>query len=240
MAKHMGARVVWISSHEASSKFYDSKDWQLVKSEHSYQCSKYQMNMMSIYLDREAIRRQLDGAPAVRHFTVYPGVAGTSIASALLGTFMSLCMYATFYIVSSVKYPAVHLLSESCQARLLGSPNHPIDVFKAAISAVYSSLTPFTCLLSVNGTPSSTDSKEPVNVGTVYMSKTDWWGREFVGMATLVQSQEEEAQTKELLENCDRLLKTLCDVQGRASPQHVARTGRCEMELDSEGSGDED
>lgn len=112
MAKHTDARVVWISSHEASSEFYDPKDWQLVKSENSYQCSKYQMNMISLYLDREAIRGQLDDTPAIRHFTAYPGVAGTSIANALLGTFTSLCMYATFYVVSSVKYAAVHPLNE--------------------------------------------------------------------------------------------------------------------------------
>lgn len=103
LAKHTTARVVWISSHEASSEFYDPKDWQLVKTEHSYECSKYQMNMISLHLDREAIRGQLDCTPAVRHLTAYPGVAGTSIATALLGTFRTLCMFAAFYIVSGVK-----------------------------------------------------------------------------------------------------------------------------------------
>ena len=106
-----GARVVWISSHEASSEFYDPKDWQLIKSEHSYQCSKYQMNMLSLYLDREAVRGQLDDTPAIRHFISYPGVAGTNIATAMLGTFTSLCMFATFYIVSSSKHPEVHSLN---------------------------------------------------------------------------------------------------------------------------------
>lgn len=111
LAKHTAARVVWISSHEASSEFYDPKDWQLVKSEHSYECSKYQMNMISVHLDRGAIRDQLDGTPAVRHLTAYPGVAGTSIATALLGTFKTLCMFASFYIVSIVKYLVVHSLN---------------------------------------------------------------------------------------------------------------------------------
>lgn len=106
-----GARVVWMSSHEASSEFYDPKDWQLVKSEHSYECSKYQMNMMSLHLDREAMHGQLDGTPAVRHLIAYPGVAGTSIATAIVGTFQSLCMFAAFYIVSNMKYSAVHSLN---------------------------------------------------------------------------------------------------------------------------------
>lgn len=107
MTKYTGARVVWISSHEASSKFYDPKDWQLTKSKHSYQCSKYQMNMISLHLDREAILSLQNGTPAVRHTIAYPGVACTSIANALLGTFTSLCMYASLYIVSHVTPPAV-------------------------------------------------------------------------------------------------------------------------------------
>lgn len=110
MAKHTGARVVWISSHESSSEFYDPKDWQLVESEHSYQSSKYQMNMISLYLDREAIRGQLGGTPTIRHFTAYPGVAVTGIANALVGSLTILCMYATFYLVSSVKHLTVHSL----------------------------------------------------------------------------------------------------------------------------------
>ncbi|KAF8556265.1 NAD(P)-binding protein [Imleria badia] len=210
LAKYLaapGARVVWISSHEATSEFYDPKDWQLVKSEHSYQCSKYQMNMVSLHLDREAIRGQLDGTPAVRHLVAYPGVAGTSIASALLGTFRSFCMFVTFYIVSSIEYLAI-----------LGSPNHPIDIFKAAISAVHLSLIGIASLPGVSGMASSTNIKGAVQLGTVYISNTDRWGREYVGTTGLDQSQEEEAQTKELLENCDRLLKTFCDVQGRTSP----------------------
>lgn len=118
-----GARVVWISSHEASPEFYDPKDWQLVKSEHSYQCSKYQMNMMSLYLDREAIRGQFGGTPVVRHLIAYPGIAGTSITNALLGTFSSFCMLVTFYIVSSARYPEVHSLNGHSSRR--GSSDQP-------------------------------------------------------------------------------------------------------------------
>ncbi|KAH0839589.1 NAD(P)-binding protein [Lanmaoa asiatica] len=206
LAKYAAARVVWISSHEASPEFYDPDDWQLVKSECSYQCSKYQVNMISLHLDREAIRSQLDGTPAARHLTVYPGIAGTGIASTHLGTFQTICMFASFYI-----------------ARLLGSPNHPIDIFKAAISAVYLSLARIACLPSVSGIAGSTNPKEPVEVGTVYTSQTNRRGRDYIGTIKLVQSREEEAQTKELLENCDRLLKTFCDAQGRTSPSRLER-----------------
>ncbi|KAG9317131.1 NAD(P)-binding protein [Chiua virens] len=190
-----GARVAWISSHEASSEFYDPQDWQLVKSEHSYECSKYQMNMISLYLDREAARGQLDGTRAVRHLTAYPGVVGTSIASAMLSAFQTFWMFVGFYV-----------------ARLLGSPNHPIDIFKGAISAVYTSL------VDIASLPTSTNREDPVAVGTAWVSRTNRWGREYVGTTQFVQSQEEQVQTEELLEKCDRLLKTFCDVQGRKSP----------------------
>ncbi|KAG8218312.1 hypothetical protein J3R82DRAFT_3926 [Butyriboletus roseoflavus] len=73
-------------------------------------------------------------------------------------------------------------------------------------------------LPSVSAIASSSNPKEPVEVGTVHTSKANRWGRDYIGTIKLVQSQEEEAQTKELLENCDRLLKTFCDVQGRTSP----------------------
>ncbi|KAF9224356.1 NAD(P)-binding protein [Gyrodon lividus] len=197
--KSTGSRVVWVSSHEASSEFYDPKDWQLVKSQHSYECSKYQMNQISLHLDREATHDQVDGKPVVRHLTVLPGVAGTNIASALLGTVTSMCMFMSFYI-----------------ARLLGSPYHPITPLKASISAVHLSLVPLACLPVVSTVASSTD--QPVEVGTLYISETDRWGRERVGTMKLMESKVDEARTQELLDKCDRLVKTFCDVEGRKSP----------------------
>jgi 3-keto steroid reductase len=59
---------------------------------------------------------------------------------------------------------------------------------------------------------------EPVKVGTLYISETNRWGRERVGTMKLVESKGEEAQTRELLDKCDRLLRTFCDAEGRNSP----------------------
>ncbi|KAH7888093.1 NAD(P)-binding protein [Phlebopus sp. FC_14] len=200
----MGARVLWVSSHEASSRFYDPKDWQLVKSEHSYESSKYQMNLVSLHLDREATRKHTVGTPVVRHFTVLPGVAGTNIANALLGVVSSVCMFLSFYV-----------------ARLLGSRYHPITAFKASISAVHLSLVPLAFLPTItrNADPElSTDPSEPIEVGTLYISETDIWGRGHVGILKLFESKSEELQAQELLDNCDRLLKAFCDTEGRPSP----------------------
>lgn len=217
-----GARVIWVSSHEASSEFYDPKDWQLVKSEHSYESSKYQMNLLSLHLDREATRNQVAGKPIVRHITVLPGVAGTNIASALLGTVTAMCMFTAFYIVGGF----AHFAGSFClkcfdQARMLGSIYHPISAFKASISAVHLSLVPLAFLpvvSKVNNSDQSSDPSEPVEVGTLYISETDRWGRPRVGTIKLFESKSEEIQTQELLDNCDRLLKAFCDAEGRRSP----------------------
>lgn len=88
-----------MSSHEATPIFYDPSDWQLIKSEHSYESSKFQVDSVAHQLDQASLREGSDGLP-VRHLIVLPGVAGTNITSALLGTLTSIGMLLSFYIVS--------------------------------------------------------------------------------------------------------------------------------------------
>ncbi|KAL4075663.1 NAD(P)-binding protein [Scleroderma citrinum] len=195
----MGSRVIWISSHEALSERYDPKDWQLIKSNHSYQSSKYQLNLMVLYLDQEAMKR---GAP--RHFTMLPGVAGTNIANALLGPITYYIMYMAFYV-----------------ARFLGSPYHPISTFKAAIAAVHVALVPLAFLPTTNtasGKKILRGTPKHLPGGILYVSETDRLGNERVGIMDFVQPTTGEAHALELMENCDRLLRKFCDVEGRKSP----------------------
>ncbi|KIO03131.1 hypothetical protein M404DRAFT_1001750 [Pisolithus tinctorius Marx 270] len=199
----MGARVLWLSSQEATSEFYNPKDWQLINDDHSYQSSKYQLNLLALRLDQEATEHRQPGMPVVRHFSVLPGIAGTNIASALLGRFTAVCMIVTFYI-----------------ARWLGSPYHPISAFKAAISAVHLALVPLVYLPAVERVEkpdASTKASEPAEVGTLYVSQTDRWGTEYVGTMKFVESRAEDVHVKELLANCDSLLETFCAAQGRKS-----------------------
>jgi 3-keto steroid reductase len=88
-----------MSSHEANPMFYDPSDWQLTKTAHSYECSKFQIDLIAHQLDQASLREESDGLP-VRHLTVLPGVAGTNIASALLGALSPIGMFLAFYIVS--------------------------------------------------------------------------------------------------------------------------------------------
>lgn len=89
--------MIWCSSLEASPKFYDSKDWQLKLTEHSYESSKYQIDLIATNLDHLAL--QANGK-RVRHFISEPGVCSTPISRALIGPFFDYLKVLAFYVVS--------------------------------------------------------------------------------------------------------------------------------------------
>ncbi|KAG2148026.1 NAD(P)-binding protein [Suillus clintonianus] len=195
-----GARVIWMSSHESNPMYYDPTDWQLTKSAHSYESSKFQMDLIAHNLDQASLQDS-DGLPT-RHLTVLPGVAGTNIASALLGTFSSICMFLSFYL-----------------ARFLGSPYHLISAFKASISAVHLCLVPLAFLPTVD--PTEFDDSDPtatVEVGVRYVSQCGRWGKEHVGTMKLMRSKEQNKQCDDLLDHCERLFTTFCEAEGRPVP----------------------
>ncbi|KAG1847544.1 NAD(P)-binding protein [Suillus subalutaceus] len=192
-----GARVIWMSSHESSPIYYDPTDWQLVKSAHSYESSKFQIDLIAHQLDQASLQGS-DKLPT-RHLTVLPGVAGTNIANALLGTFSSMCMFLSFYL-----------------ARFLGSPYHLISAFKAAISAVHLSLVPLAFLPTVSSTElDDSDPTATVEVGFRYVSECDRWGKERVGTMKLMRSKEHNKQCDDLLDHCERLFTAFCEAEGR-------------------------
>ncbi|KAJ3544581.1 hypothetical protein NMY22_g2736 [Coprinellus aureogranulatus] len=117
-------RVIWCSSIEASPAFYDPSDWQLRSTEHSYESSKYEIDLIATTLNR------LSTSPSrVRHMVSQPGVVSTNVAHALVGPVLDMLKVLAFYF-----------------ARWIGSPHHNIDPFKAAIAAVHLALVPLTCL----------------------------------------------------------------------------------------------
>lgn len=101
-ASPTGGRVVWTSSITASPTFYESGDWQLIKTEHSYECSKYQTDLIATHLDFRA-RRVLDKSPTsrpIRHFISEPGVCSTNIGAALVNPGSKIIEVCLSYIVS--------------------------------------------------------------------------------------------------------------------------------------------
>ncbi|KAJ2921629.1 hypothetical protein H1R20_g15464, partial [Candolleomyces eurysporus] len=182
------ARVIWCSSIEASPKFYSPDDWQLRSTEHSYESSKYQIDLISTTLDRLALSSSSSSPNAsnsaiTRHFISQPGVCHTNVAHALVGPFLDFCKLMVFYFV-----------------RLLGSTQHPISPIKSAIASVHLALVPLTYLTFFS------DAKTPP---VRYGAESDRWGTERVGISPVRAWLANEEEGRRLVAKCDELLDKL-------------------------------
>lgn len=90
------SKVIWCSSLEASPKFYDPSDWQLTDTDHSYEGSKYQIDLVGTTLDQLALTKT---GKRTRHFVAEPGVCSTSISKALVSGFLDYVKVFFFYLV---------------------------------------------------------------------------------------------------------------------------------------------
>lgn len=91
------ARVIWMSSVEASPTYYDPNDWQITHTPDVYALSKFQTDILATRLDMRACERE----EPVRHIVVQPGVCATNIAGAVLNSFSAVAMMLAFWIVRS-------------------------------------------------------------------------------------------------------------------------------------------
>lgn len=111
-----------MSSIEALPSCYDPNDWQLIENDHSYEASKYEMDLLVGYFEtlQEAevkgngdakqngdahVNALANGSPpyhAIRHFVVDPGVVVTNFAAASLhySIVLHFLMQSVFYLVS--------------------------------------------------------------------------------------------------------------------------------------------
>ena len=99
---YASSRVLWCSSLEASPKFYDSKDWQLKSTEHSYESTKYQIDLIACYLDQMAVKSNPAGEKKIRHLITEPGVCSTTISAAIAGPILDKIKVLLFYIVCAL------------------------------------------------------------------------------------------------------------------------------------------
>ncbi|KAF9523466.1 hypothetical protein CPB83DRAFT_910652 [Crepidotus variabilis] len=177
-----GARVIWSSSLEASPKFYDSEDWQLVKTEHSYESVKYQIDLISATLDEDARNSPLHNP--TRHFVSEPGVCSTNISSALVTPFLEMLKVILFYIY-----------------RIFGRQHLSIVPFKAAVAAAHLVLAPlaFIPLFLAN------DPDRRVRYGAT----SDRWGHERVILTPIKEWKTYKDEGRSLVKKCDKLYKEL-------------------------------
>ncbi|KAG6820227.1 hypothetical protein H0H93_003729 [Arthromyces matolae] len=205
----LGSRVIWSSSIEASPDYFDPDDWQNKKSAHSYESTKYQIDLISTRLDQLALQKP--ACQRIRHLLSHPGVCSTNVANALIGPVLNLCKLFAFYLVCILKFyssrnrrlPHMHK-----QVRLLGSPNHPIDPLKGAVAAVHLSLAPlaFITLFYQN----LNDSPRPSKFG----AESDWWGNERVGVMDVKKWGENEKESDILLSKLDALYQAFSPANG--------------------------
>ncbi|SPO24414.1 related to ERG27 - 3-keto sterol reductase [Ustilago trichophora] len=200
------SRIVWTSSVEAFSKYYDVNDYECIDVSRSplpYESVKYQCELAAFGLD-DALQtrrmrtqpgtpmeerpsllgmssvdsqsgasmrrsassasgtaphgflglppasRALPGQPEPRSFLAHPGVVASTMMSQFVASWVTVFVVASFYI-----------------ARWVGSPHHPIDPFKGAVSVSHACLAP------------QPDPKKR------YGSRADFWGREYVGIENI-------------------------------------------------------
>ncbi|KAF8339197.1 uncharacterized protein EI90DRAFT_2967674 [Cantharellus anzutake] len=172
------ARVIWLSSMGAAAGHSDPEDWQLIRSLSAYQASKHQIEIIAHQLNEPP-------NPHVRHIVVGPGAVHSGMGSQLLGPLTSLIMIIYFYIV-----------------RWMGSPNHPGQARKGAISATHASLAPI-------------DHLPPSSSAPRLDAQTDRLGNEFVNVSRTDGHTEMSVVAGRLLERIDGLCETFEARDGR-------------------------
>ncbi|KAJ6543894.1 hypothetical protein B0H19DRAFT_956163 [Mycena capillaripes] len=189
------SRIIWSSSLEASPKFYDNADWQLTKTEHSYESVKYQIDLIGTILDRRALEDS-SSTKRIRHFVSHPAVCSTKISNNLVayGGLLDTLKIIVFY-----------------GRALFGSRHHSITPANAAIAAVHLTLvslsyitfyTPPRSKTGTNGAVSEAKA-EPVRFG----AETDRWGHAEVGLTPVQKWKENEIHGELLLGKCDQLFQ---------------------------------
>ena len=104
------ARVLWTSSIEARADCYDPNDLQLIRTDRSYEASKYQIDLLVGHFEHQQYNALQKGQYLpIRHFVCHPGVVRTNIAvKSLNSTFLDLCMQLSFLLVSILKSSIQH------------------------------------------------------------------------------------------------------------------------------------
>jgi len=238
------ARLLWMSSLEASSTAFSRKDWQCIKAKKAYEATKYQIDLISHELHVRSL--QAAKASVVRHITVHPGISHSDLTKALIISALEYAKLAYFYVV-----------------RFFGSRNHTINTAAAAISAVHlalvsllfipDKLSTFTHTRFAQRSPPPTLLEDSTYTHTLYAtgprtmadvetsetlgkpspvkfsSEVDRLGNARVGVYTVIDYKQHQDDGAFLVDKCESLFQTCqqLDAQGRLPelPQAVSALG---------------
>ena len=95
------ARMIWMSSVEGQPCWHDHDDWQLTKTDHAYEATKYQIDIISARLAQKSTESGGE-SDVVRHYNVHPGIVHTNMTNGMVWFFLDMCKLLLFYIVSRV------------------------------------------------------------------------------------------------------------------------------------------
>lgn len=194
------ARVLWMSSVDALAMYDPDTDWQLIKTDTSYQSSKAQMDFLVMELTRRdhvpipsSPSSTSPTSPAIRHLLVSPGITATKMAAELLRSYiLELCMLAFFHFV-----------------RMLGSPHVNFTTYKAAVAASHATLAPAQSIpTSAAGEEVGKGEETPFPKFTVL---SDRLGRERVGIYPVEVWDKHPDEGARLLERCERLYQVFVE-----------------------------
>lgn len=133
--------MLWMSSLEASPLAYNRDDWQCIKTDMSYEASKYEIDLIATQLHLRSLEESPE--PPIRHLLLHPGIAESNMSKDLVFSVLEYLKLAIFYLVSNLPhggFEIVYLLIR--QVRWCGSPNHTITALNATIAAVHLCLIP--------------------------------------------------------------------------------------------------
>ncbi|PCH42767.1 hypothetical protein WOLCODRAFT_102597 [Wolfiporia cocos MD-104 SS10] len=194
------ARVLWMSSVDALATYDPDTDWQLTKTDTSYQSSKAQIDFLVMELARRdhvptpsSPSSTSPTSPAIGHYLVSPGITATKMAAELLRPYiLELCMLAFFYFV-----------------RMLGSPHVNFATYKSAVAASHVTLAPARCIPTTaagEGMGEEEDTRFPKL--TVF---SDRLGRERVGIDPVAAWDKHPDEGARILERCERLYQAFVE-----------------------------
>ncbi|KIP09853.1 hypothetical protein PHLGIDRAFT_102186 [Phlebiopsis gigantea 11061_1 CR5-6] len=225
------ARLIWQSSLEGQPCWYDHDDWQLVKTDHSYEGTKFQIDLIASKLNERSLLPGGEGH-VVRHFLVHPGIAHSNMTNGMVYAFFDTLKLILFYI-----------------ARWFGSPNHTITPYGAAISATHialasllaipSSLLAFAhrkntddpprslwddslstlSLYADCGMESAAEARDREQHGQYvplkFSSQTDSHGEGYVGVMPVLQWAKHAEESEFLVEKCEGLYQTFVKLEAK-------------------------
>lgn len=161
------ARVLWMSSLDAEPTFDLEDDWQLTKTLHSYQASKFQTELICSELEKRTREAQQNGhassmqelvAPdgEIHHLITSPGITATNMSSLLnipIPGWRYLMLTAFFLVRTQPLYDCLYILTEHLQVRLAGSPHILMSLYAAAVATVHLALVPLRAVPTPQNSP---------------------------------------------------------------------------------------